>query len=90
MKNQKAGRIAAFIENLPMDASLGNCESVLLSTNMDMVGAGVNGGDCLNTDQKACESSKNAGDCKNYGGSCDGATNNRACTTEPFKPAPGN
>lgn len=40
---------------------MGNCESVLLSTNMDMVGTGVNGGDCLNTNQKACESSKNVG-----------------------------
>lgn len=46
MMNQKTNRIAAFIENLPMDATIGNCESALLSTNMEFIG-GDNGGDSL-------------------------------------------
>ena len=82
MKNQKAGRIAAFIENLPMDASLGNCESVLLSTNMDMVGAGRNGGNCVNETFGSCNNSTNNGDCKNYGDNCGDATNNKTCENE--------
>lgn len=42
---KELNRIAIFIEGLPMDVTVGNCESALLSTNMDYVG-GDNGGNC--------------------------------------------
>lgn len=38
----KQKRIAAFIESLPIDSNVGECESVLLSTNMNFMGG--NGG----------------------------------------------
>lgn len=42
MDKQKS-RIAEFIESLPMDNSVGQCESTLLATNMELIG-GTNAG----------------------------------------------
>lgn len=60
MKQTKS--IASFIEQLPMDGSVGDCESALLVSNMDYTGGGgSNGGNCINTVN--CEETTNTGEC---------------------------
>lgn len=78
--DKRTSKIAAFIESLPMDVSVGNCESTLLATNMEFIGGGkVNGGSCINDDEDLCFDAKNEGACKNFGGFCDEATNKKSC-----------
>lgn len=38
--SQKQSNIAAFIDSLPMDQSLVDCQSTLLTTSMNALGAG--------------------------------------------------
>lgn len=81
----KFSRIATFIESLPNDESIGDCQSTLLATNILPMGAGSkNGGTCVNND-KNCEKSSNTGACKNYNGFCKNTTNGLGClvTAEP-------
>lgn len=82
--NQKTNRIAAFIENLPMDATIGNCESALLSTNMEFIG-GDNGGDCTNELYDQCHRAKNGGSCQNYNSACPKSTNRGSCMNTTLK-----
>lgn len=80
---EKSSRIASFIENLPMDVSVGNCESALLSTNMDFVG-GDNGGNCINELFDQCNKAKNGGNCQNYNSACSHSTNKGSCLNTTF------
>lgn len=57
-----------------MDVSVGNCESALLSTNMEFVG-GDNGGNCINELYDQCNKAKNGGNCENYNSACSKSTN---------------
>lgn len=43
---EKTNRIAAFIEGLPMTGDAEDCQTTLLSTNMEFMGG--NGGNCIN------------------------------------------
>lgn len=73
-----------------MDNSVGQCESTLLATNMELIG-GTNAGDCINVSQQGQCGSSNGGDCSNYGGACEGAENGGKCynTMENFQINPG-
>ena len=82
--NQKTNKIAAFIESLPMDVAIGNCESALLSTNMAFVG-GDNGGDCVNELYDQCNKAKNGGSCENYNSACSKSTNRGGCLNTTLK-----
>lgn len=82
--NQKTNKIAAFIESLPMDVSVGNCESTLLSTKMEFVG-GDNGGNCVNEQYDQCNKAKNGGDCQNYNSACAKSTNRGSCLNTTIK-----
>lgn len=87
MNNNKLSRIASFIEGLPIDDSLGDCQSTLLAANMDYIGAGgTNNGDCINEMYKQCNKSKNYGSCKNYNSACSDTTNGADCRSTPEKP----
>lgn len=78
--DKRTSKIAAFIESLPMDVSVGNCESTLLATNMEFIGAGKeNGGDCVNEDKDLCFDAKNKGACVNLREYCDKASNGKGC-----------
>ena len=76
--DNKMTRIAAFIESLPIDASVGNCESAILSTKMEYIG-GDNGGDCINEHYDQCHKAKNGGSCENYNSACPHSTNRGGC-----------
>lgn len=86
--NRKQNSIATFIGSLPMEAGMGNCESVLLSTNMEFMGG--NGGNCINELYKKCHNATNGGDCLNYNSACDKSRNRGSCMTttkeRPQKP----
>lgn len=79
---KKENRIAAFIDSLPVDQGIGDCESVLLSTNMTFMGG--NGGACINDMAKRCNTSTNEGNCQNYASACGESVNGGVClnTTE--------
>lgn len=81
---QKTKKIAAFIESLPMDVTIGNCESALLSTNMEFVG-GDNGGDCINELYDQCHKAENGGNCENYNSACNKSTNRGGCLNTTLK-----
>lgn len=81
---KKLTRISTFIESLPMDATMGNCESVLLSTNMGFIG-GDNGGDCINEQYDQCNKAKNGGSCQNYNSACAKSTNRGGCLNTNLK-----
>ena len=55
----KKQSIASFIEKLPMDGSVGDCESTLLMTNMNYTGIGSNGDGYTNADRDTCTFSVN-------------------------------
>ena len=82
--NQKTSKIAAFIESRPMDVAIGNCESALLSTNMEFVG-GDNGGDCINELYDQCNKAKNGGSCENYNSAGPRSTNRGGCLNTTLK-----
>lgn len=85
MKQTKS--IASFIEKLPMDGSVGDCESTLLMTNIDSTGAGgSNGGDCVNSSN--CEDTTNRGKCENYNSACKDSNNGRNCYSTDLAPTP--
>ena len=73
----KKQSIASFIEKLPMDGSVGDCESTLLMTNMDFMGSGTNGKGCKNASADGCKT--NDINCINYRDACKKATNNSGC-----------
>lgn len=86
--DNKLSRIATFIESLPNDEAIGDCQSTLLAKNMLPMGAGIkNGGMCTNNDSN-CEKSSNSGACKNYNGFCKNSSNGLNCivTAEPQPP----
>ena len=86
--DNKLSRIATFIESLPNDEAIGDCQSTLLATTMMSMGAGSkNGGGCTNNDSN-CKKSSNSGVCKNYNGFCDDSTNGKDCLVSA-DPAPG-
>jgi hypothetical protein len=78
--DKRTSKIAAFIESLPMDVSVGNCESTLLATNMELIG-GDNKGDCTNDDRKQCYEAKNEGSCKNFSNYCGKSQNGLNCVS---------
>ena len=80
----KKQSIASFIEKLPMDGSVGDCESTLLMTNMDFMGSGTNGEECLNSSVEGCESNNKY--CINYGDVCKKSTNNKGCMNKDRLP----
>lgn len=75
----KKQSIASFIEKLPMDGSVGDCESALLSTNMGFTGRGINAEDCTNGDKESCIYSVNKAVCVNEGSVCQHAKNDKGC-----------
>lgn len=88
--NKKSNRIAAFIESLPMESSIGDCQSTLLSTNMEFIG-GDNGSNCINELYDQCNKADNKGNCQNYNSACAKSTNRGSCinsTGERFDPEP--
>lgn len=85
---EKQGKIAAFIESLPMETGIGDCQSTLLVTNMEYLGG--NGGICINDDKERCYRSDNAEDCRNYNSKCGESKNHKKCyTTDQVPPAAG-
>lgn len=85
---EKQGKIAAFIESLPMETGIGDCQSTLLVTNMEYLGG--NGGDCINNDEQQCYKSNNGGNCKNYHGYCGKSENHGSCmSTDTVMPSTG-
>lgn len=80
--DQKTNRIAKFIESLPMDTEVGECQSTILTTNMDFMGG--NGGNCINEFYDKCCDATNGGDCKNYNGACPKSKNNGNCLSTKF------
>lgn len=84
----KKQSIASFIEKLPMDGSVGDCESTLLMTNLDFLGRGTNDSKCTNASISACTDSENAKYCINYSGACDNAKNKFACQSWDLEPKP--
>ena len=94
--NNKLSKIASFIEGLPTDESLQECQSTLLAVNMDSYGAEtINGGDCSNDSYPSCKDSTNEGACTNYNSTCENSSNAYRCTssstgpTHPSIPKPG-
>ncbi len=85
--NKQLERITAFIESLPVENGLEDGQSVLLSTDMNLVG-GDNGGNCINDLFEQCNKAENKGDCQNYNSACGKSTNKGSCynTTLPRKP----
>ena len=90
----KLSKISAFIESLPQESNLGDCQSVLLSTNMKFMGG--NGNNCINEMYEKCYESTNNGNCQNYSGYCWKSTNRGSCInsgdtrpTNPVKPGIG-
>lgn len=65
--DNKLNRITAFIDSLPIDNDRDADHSVVLPTEMELLGAGDNSGNCSNYMLNQCKKSKNGGDCKNYG-----------------------
>lgn len=65
--DKKLSRIASFIESLPVDESMEDCQFAVLPTEMSHVGSGDNGGNCENYQLKQCNESKNGGNCVNHG-----------------------
>ena len=87
MNNNKLSRIASFIEGLPVDENLGDCQSTLLSTNMNSIGAGgTNNGNCINEMYNQCSESTNSGSCKNYNSACNDTINGANCLSTPNEP----
>ena len=81
----KKQSIASFIEKLPMDGSVGDCESTLLATNMYFMGSGTNGDGCSNSSPSGCET--NTSNCTNVVDACKHASNTKGCmNTEPVVP----
>lgn len=86
--DSKLSRIATFIESLPNDSDLGDCQSTLLPTNMNSYGGITkNGGDCNNYSAAKCKKSKNGGNCVNYQG-CTDTTNEASCINDDYIPVP--
>ncbi|MDE5887033.1 MAG: hypothetical protein K2H46_05515 [Muribaculaceae bacterium] len=79
----KLTRIAAFIESLPVDNNIGDCESALLSTNMTFMGG--NGGNCINDMYEQCHNATNGGDCQNYNSACPKSKNKGSCLSTIVK-----
>ena len=78
-------RIEAFINSLETVESDG-CQSILLSTDMCVLGGGTedktfNSGDCSNSG--GCSNTENGGACKNYDQACVGSTNRGAFSNNP-------
>ena len=81
----KLNRIAAFIDSLPAESTLGEIHSTMLTTGFDEMGSGgantsnciSNCGNCLNKEN--CEGLTNGGDCKNMEGGCAGSSNGGDC-----------
>jgi hypothetical protein len=83
----KKQSIASFIEKLPMDGSVGDCESTLLTTNMNfMGGATTNSNKCANASVGACDESTNDKHCSNTQGACDNSKNVYDCKTSDIVP----
>lgn len=70
--------IASFIEQLPMEATIGNCESAVFATNMHFMGG--NGGHCKNDEYQKCHNATSGGDCINSNGACPKSRNKGSCT----------
>lgn len=81
--SEKEKRIAAFIDSLPLTPNEAGTQSIVLSTNLNELGDGENGGDCINMLQEQCYLSTNKGNCKNYSGFCGQATNKKTCFNGP-------
>lgn len=86
---QKTNRIAKFIESLPMDTEVGECQSTILTTNMDFMGG--NGGNCINELYEQCHDATNGGNCQNYNSACPKSKNKGNCISTTFsRPDPNN
>lgn len=72
--SKKLSRIATFIESLPMDETLGECQSTILATNLNSMGTGTNYERCTNVEEK-CQAASNHKKCNNAKTFCDDATN---------------
>lgn len=88
---EKQGKIAAFIESLPMETGIGDCQSTLLVTNMEYLGGyAINGGICVNDSVESCYEASNTKDCRNYKNTCGNSKNREKCyTTDQVPPAVG-
>lgn len=75
----KEKRIAAFIESLPITPNEAGTQSLVLSTDLNELGNGENGGDCVNKEKEQCYISTNKGNCQNYKNFCGQATNKKKC-----------
>lgn len=78
----KLNRIAAFIDSLPEESTLSDIQSVVLSTQLDLMG-GDNGKNCINKELVQCYNGVNGGDCHNYYGYCEKAENGGSCANDP-------
>ncbi|MDE6027413.1 MAG: hypothetical protein K2G23_05040, partial [Muribaculaceae bacterium] len=80
----KLNRIAAFIDSLPMESKLGEIQSTMISTRLDLIGgvqinskecsnSFTNCGSCYNATAAECGGATNGGTCRNGTGLCVGA-----------------
>lgn len=82
MKREKS--IASFIEKLPMDGSVGNCDFTMLVTDMAFLGGDDDGSTnkkCTNNSTFACYSSTNSDVCINSNDACGKSLNGGRCTS---------
>lgn len=83
---KKLSRISAFIENLPVVSAHGDVQSTILSSGLELLGAGeswTNSGNCENYQKDICKTGSNKGNCKNYRGFCGLSKNGGGCINYP-------
>lgn len=88
----KLNRIAAFIDSLPEESMLGDVQSTMVSTRVELLGGAIindrtcsnfytNCGNCTNYTVDECSGASNAGTCRNGTSMCSGSTNDGICST---------
>lgn len=85
----KLNRIAAFIESLPMDSKLSEMQGSVISTELNLIGAGgVNKNKICSNSSLSCVDATNENGCVNIEGFCDQATNSGGCKNISIQPHP--
>lgn len=78
--DKKLSRIASFIESLPVDESMEDCQFTVLPTEMATLGGKTtNTGDSCTNKNETCLGSENKKTCKNYSTYCNDSKNG-SCT----------
>lgn len=62
----KEKRIAAFIESLPITPNEVGTQSLIIPSDIGVVGEGINSQNCVNASREDCYNSKNGKNCQNF------------------------